>query len=64
MMTARACASCRVRAGDGSECGRRLLAVAAGRTRRPGSGNGGHDFWQRIRTDVNRRALIDYLKTL
>jgi len=31
---------------------------------RPGSGNGGHDFWQRIRTDENRRALIEYLKTL
>jgi mono/diheme cytochrome c family protein len=31
---------------------------------RPGSGNGGHDFWGRIRTDVNRRALIEYLKTL
>jgi hypothetical protein len=33
-------------------------------TRRPGSGNGGHDFWSRIRTDENRRALIEYLKTL
>lgn len=33
-------------------------------TARPGSGNGGHDFWQRIRTDANRRALIEYLKTL
>jgi hypothetical protein len=32
--------------------------------RRPGSGNGGHDFWFRIRTDENRRALIEYLKTL
>jgi mono/diheme cytochrome c family protein len=31
---------------------------------RPGSGNGGHDFWDRIRTDANRRALIEYLKTL
>ncbi|HET9372401.1 MAG TPA: hypothetical protein VFO19_19195 [Vicinamibacterales bacterium] len=31
---------------------------------RPGSGNGGHDFWARIRTDENRRALIEYLKTL
>jgi hypothetical protein len=31
---------------------------------RPGSGNGGHDFWSRIRTDHNRRALIEYLKTL
>jgi len=31
---------------------------------RPGSGNGGHDFWSRIRTDANRRALIEYLKTL
>ena len=31
---------------------------------RPGSGNGGHDFWNRIRTDERRRALIEYLKTL
>ena len=31
---------------------------------RPGSANGGHDFWSRIRTDANRRALIEYLKTL
>ena len=29
-------------------------------TARPGSGNGGHDFWSRIRTDANRRALIEY----
>ncbi len=27
-------------------------------------GNGGHDVWPRIRTDANRRALIEYLKTL
>jgi processive rubber oxygenase RoxA-like protein len=33
-------------------------------TERPGSGNGGHDMWPRIRTDENRRALIEYLKTL
>jgi mono/diheme cytochrome c family protein len=33
-------------------------------TARPGSGNAGHDFWPRIRTDENRRALIEYLKTL
>jgi hypothetical protein len=33
-------------------------------TGRPGSGNGGHDMWPRIRTDANRRALIEYLKTL
>jgi len=33
-------------------------------TARPGCGNGGHDFWARIRTDANRRALIEYLKTL
>jgi mono/diheme cytochrome c family protein len=33
-------------------------------TGRPGSGNGGHDFWDRIRTDASRRALIEYLKTL
>ena len=31
---------------------------------RPGCGNGGHDFWSIIRTDDNRRALIEYLKTL
>ena len=33
-------------------------------SRRPGSGNAGHDFWSRIRTDENRRALVEYLKTL
>jgi hypothetical protein len=33
-------------------------------TVRPGSGNAGHDFWSRIGTDANRRALIEYLKTL
>jgi mono/diheme cytochrome c family protein len=33
-------------------------------TARRGSGNGGHDMWRRIRTDANRRALIEYLKTL
>jgi hypothetical protein len=33
-------------------------------TGRPGSGNIGHDLWSRIRTDENRRALIEYLKTL
>ncbi|PYR62343.1 MAG: hypothetical protein DMF91_07085, partial [Acidobacteria bacterium] len=31
---------------------------------RPGSANQGHDVWPRIRTDANRRALIEYLKTL
>jgi hypothetical protein len=31
---------------------------------RPGCGNEGHDFWSRIQTDANRRALIEYLKTL
>ena len=31
---------------------------------REGSGNGGHDFWRQIQTDANRRALIEYLKTL
>jgi RoxA-like, cytochrome c-like len=31
---------------------------------RPGSANIGHDFWPQIRTDANRRALIEYLKTL
>jgi len=33
-------------------------------TARPGCGNGGHDVWPRIRTDANRRALVEYLKTL
>jgi hypothetical protein len=33
-------------------------------TTRPGAGNGGHDFWSRIGSDANRRALIEYLKTL
>lgn len=33
-------------------------------TARPGSSNSGHDFWSRIQTDANRRALIEYLKTL
>ena len=33
-------------------------------TERPGCSNVGHDFWSRIRTDENRRALIEYLKTL
>lgn len=33
-------------------------------TARPGSSSAGHDFWSLIRTDENRRALIEYLKTL
>jgi len=33
-------------------------------TAREGCGNGGHDMWPRIGTDENRRALIEYLKTL
>ena len=33
-------------------------------TSRPGSGNRGHDVWSKIKTDANRRALIEYLKTL
>ncbi len=33
-------------------------------TTRPGSGNGGHDFWPQIQTDTNRAALLEYLKTL
>lgn len=33
-------------------------------TQRPGSSNGGHDVWWRIKTDENRRALIEYLKTI
>jgi hypothetical protein len=31
---------------------------------RPGCDNGGHNFWSVIGTDDNRRALIEYLKTL
>jgi hypothetical protein len=31
---------------------------------RPGCGNQGHDVWPRIGTEENRRALIEYLKTL
>jgi mono/diheme cytochrome c family protein len=31
---------------------------------RTGCGNAGHDYWSRIRTDANREALIEYLKTL
>ena len=33
-------------------------------TGRPGSSNVGHDVWARIGSDENRRALIEYLKTL
>jgi len=33
-------------------------------TTREGCSNAGHDVWPRIRTDANRRALIEYLKTL
>jgi hypothetical protein len=33
-------------------------------TARPGCANVGHDFWRQIKTDENRRALIEYLKTL
>jgi hypothetical protein len=33
-------------------------------TRRPGSSHSGHDVWPLIKTDDNRRALIEYLKTL
>jgi hypothetical protein len=32
--------------------------------RRTGCGNGGHYFWPRIKTDANRKALIEYLKTM
>jgi hypothetical protein len=31
---------------------------------RPGCANVGHDVWPRIGSDANRRALIEYLKTL
>jgi hypothetical protein len=33
-------------------------------TERRGAANTGHDVWWRIKTDENRRALIEYLKTL
>jgi mono/diheme cytochrome c family protein len=33
-------------------------------TARPGCDNRGHDFWRWIETEANRRALIEYLKTL
>lgn len=33
-------------------------------TERPGSSNAGHDVWERVGSDENRRALIEYLKTL
>jgi hypothetical protein len=33
-------------------------------TARDGCSNAGHDFWSVIKTDANRRALIEYLKTL
>jgi mono/diheme cytochrome c family protein len=33
-------------------------------TARPGASNAGHDVWSRIKTNANRRALIEYLKTL
>lgn len=33
-------------------------------TLRPGCSNIGHDVWSVVKTDANRRALIEYLKTL
>ena len=33
-------------------------------TNRTGSNNSGHDVWPSIKNDQNRRALIEYLKTL
>jgi hypothetical protein len=33
-------------------------------TQRTGSNNSGHDVWPLIKNDQNRRALIEYLKTL
>jgi hypothetical protein len=33
-------------------------------TARPGSSNAGHDVWEQVGSDQNRRALIEYLKTL
>jgi hypothetical protein len=33
-------------------------------TARPACANTSHDFWSVIRNDENRRALIEYLKTL
>jgi hypothetical protein len=55
---------------DDSRLGERLLLRRYGSDRnwfnssREGCGNAGHDMWPRIRTDENRRALIEYLKTL
>jgi len=31
---------------------------------RPGCANAGHNVWPEIKTEANRRALIEYLKTL
>ena len=55
---------------DMAQLGERELLRRFGRDRnwfntaRPGCSNAGHDVWPRIRTDANRRALIEYLKTL
>jgi tetratricopeptide (TPR) repeat protein len=51
------------RAGRDADCADEVKTLKK-TAYRPGSGNGGHDFWSRIRTDDNRRALIEYLKTL
>ena len=47
-----------------AEIVRRFGDIETGSTRRALERQRGHDLWSRIRTDVNRRALIEYLKTL
>lgn len=53
---------------DGGDVGRLRHLFGGNRdwfnTERAGSGNQGHDLWSRIGSDANRRALIEYLKTL
>jgi hypothetical protein len=58
-----------LRSSDATRSDEELLRRVGGdrdwfSTARPGSANGGHDVWSRIGTDENRRALIEYLKTL
>ena len=55
----------RRRLGETCSCCAGSATIETGSTRaRDGCGNGGHDMWDRIKTDENRRALIEYLKTL
>ena len=54
---------------DGALDERRLLQRSGNdrdwfNTDRPGCSNRGHDFWPVIRSDANRRALIEYLPRL